>query len=77
MTDEVIALTLCMAPLMIFAVGGVLSYLYDRAEVLRGCCGGPWETFAFDSQGGEGLRCPRCGKTTWVSWYLSKKKGGR
>ena len=36
-------------------------------------CGGDWEYFDTDSQGGRGYECNKCGRVIWISWIKEKK----
>lgn len=51
--------------------GPVVFYNFEKREYNNGkCkCGGDWEYFATDSQGGVGYECSNCGKVVWHSWY--------
>jgi len=37
-------------------------------------CGGKFELFDYDSQGGRGYRCSKCGRIIWVSYNVDKSR---
>ena len=36
-------------------------------------CGGKFETFGMDSQGGTGWNCNKCDNSMWTSWVKVRK----
>lgn len=59
-------------------LGGIINYLMERKEWNSGFCkcGGIWELFDVDSQGGRGYNCPKCNSYIWISWLREKQIKG-
>jgi len=62
--------------LILLAVIGVI-YMARRREQHEWnngkCeCGGLWEYFDTDSQGGRGYKCPECDNHIWISYKVDK-----
>lgn len=58
---------------------GVCSICFERRDWNGGqCrkCGGGWEYFDTDSQGGRGYKC-KCGEHIWISYPLIDRRKQR
>lgn len=59
---------------------GVLNFLARSVEKKKfnngicSECGGKWEHFDTDSQGGRGYRCLECNRYIWISYKVDKIK---
>lgn len=56
----------------------LLAVFSDRKTYNNGYCkcGGAWNYFDTDSQGGDGYYCENCGKVIWISWIHPNRRAG-
>lgn len=65
-----IYLGLAILIFLVLIIGSIWMYFNEKKIVTQGHCGVPWTSFDVDSQGGIGLKCPKCGEYgIWASWY--------
>jgi hypothetical protein len=58
----------------IMIVGGLFVRACEKKTWNNGkhYCGGKWEQFDTDSQGGRGYNCSSCDSRTWISYRVDK-----
>jgi hypothetical protein len=62
--------------LIIAFVGAFFVAVEEHKVFNRGkcSCGGNWDSFDRDSQGGTGWICDECGVHIWTSWVIDTRK---
>jgi tRNA(Ile2) C34 agmatinyltransferase TiaS len=59
----------------VYTLGALITYIFEYITFNNGkcSCGGLFEYFDTDSQGGRGYSCKKCHKTLWISYFVDKK----
>ena len=66
---------ICISVVCIMIVLVMRARHNEKKEYNNGICpkcGGKFELFDYDSQGGRGYCCDKCGHKTWVSYNVDK-----
>lgn len=73
----IIGILICLVILLVMVVGMIVTRNHEKKEYNDGICpkcGGKFKLFDYDSQGGRGYHCDKCGIFVWVSYNVDKSR---
>ena len=73
----IIGILICLVILLVMVVGMAVTRNHEKKEYNDGICpkcGGKFKLFDYDSQGGRGYHCDKCGRFVWVSYNVDKSR---